>query len=31
LLQAVMPVEDDSPVPPDSVLREFVGGSVYEY
>ncbi len=31
LLQAVTPVEDDSPVPPDSVLREFIGGSVYEY
>lgn len=31
LLRAVTPVEDDSPVPPDSVLREFIGGSVYEY
>jgi uridine kinase len=31
LLQAVTPVDDDSPVPPDSVLREFIGGSVYEY
>ena len=31
LLQAVTPVEDDSPVPPDSVLREFIGGSIYEY
>ncbi|MEW5719844.1 MAG: ATP cone domain-containing protein [Chloroflexota bacterium] len=31
LLQAVTPVADDSPVPPDSVLREFIGGSVYEY
>lgn len=24
-------VQDDSPVPDDSVLREFIGGSVYEY
>jgi uridine kinase len=31
LLQAVTPVEDDSPVPRDSVLREFIGGSIYEY
>lgn len=31
LLQAVTPVEDDSPVPGDSVLREFIGGSIYEY
>lgn len=31
LLQAVAPVEDDSPVPGDSVLREFIGGSVYKY
>ncbi|MBM3128072.1 MAG: response regulator SirA [Chloroflexi bacterium] len=31
LLRAVTPVEDDAPVPPDSVLREFIGGSVYEY
>jgi uridine kinase len=31
LLDAVMPVEDDSPVPPDSLLREFIGGSCYEY
>lgn len=30
-LQAIEPVEDDSPVPPDSVLREFIGGSIYEY
>ncbi len=27
VLQAVEPVEDDSPVPSDSVLREFIGGS----
>jgi len=31
VLQAVEPVEDDSPVPPDSVLREFIGGSSYEH
>ena len=27
----VTPVEDDSAVPKDSVLREFIGGSVFEY
>jgi uridine kinase len=31
LLQAVEPVEDDSSIPPDSVLREFIGGSNLEY
>jgi uridine kinase len=31
VLQAVEAVEDDSPVPPDSVLREFIGGSIYQY
>ncbi len=31
LLQSVTPVEDDSAVPRDSVLREFIGGSVYKY
>jgi uridine kinase len=31
LLQTVTPVEDDSPIPPDSLLREFIGGSCYEY
>jgi uridine kinase len=31
LLQSVTPVDDDSPVPDDSVLREFIGGSCYEY
>ncbi|NOX64701.1 MAG: response regulator SirA [Chlorobi bacterium] len=31
VLQAVRPVEDDSAVPKDSVLREFIGGSVFEY
>ncbi len=31
LLSAVTVVEDESPIPPDSVLREFIGGSCYEY
>jgi uridine kinase len=31
LLEVVLPVEDDSPIPKDSVLREFIGGSSYEY
>ena len=31
LLQSVTPVDDDAPVPDDSVLREFIGGSCYEY
>ena len=31
ILQAVEPVEDDSPVPSDSILREFIGGSSLEY
>jgi len=31
LLQSVTPVEDDSAIPPDSLLREFIGGSCYEY
>jgi uridine kinase len=31
ILEAVEPVEDDSPVPPDSVLREFIGGSSLSY
>jgi uridine kinase len=31
LLQAVTPVEDDSAIPPDSLLREFIGGSCYKY
>lgn len=31
LLEAVTPVEDESPIPPDSLLREFIGGSCYEY
>ena len=31
LLEAVTPVEDESAIPPDSLLREFIGGSCYEY
>lgn len=31
LLQAVTPMEDDSVIPLDSLLREFIGGSCYEY
>ena len=31
LLQTITPVEDDSPIPPTSHLREFIGGSCYEY
>lgn len=31
VLDSVLPVEDDSCVPPDSVLREFIGGSCYDY
>jgi uridine kinase len=31
LLEAVDEVADDSCVPPDSLLREFIGGSTYEY
>jgi uridine kinase len=31
LLRAIAPVEDDSAIPPDSLLREFIGGSCYEY
>lgn len=31
LLQAITVVEDDSPIPPDSLLREFIGGSCYDY
>jgi uridine kinase len=29
LLQAIIPVEDDSPIPPTSHVREFIGGSIY--
>ena len=31
MLEAISPVADDSPVPTDSVLREFIGGSSLEY
>jgi len=31
LLSSITPVEDDSPVPNDSVLREFIGGSCLKY
>ncbi|MBL7162109.1 MAG: response regulator SirA [Anaerolineales bacterium] len=31
VLAEVTPVEDDTPVPQDSVLREFIGGSCYAY
>ena len=31
LLQSITAIEDDSPIPPDSLLREFIGGSCYEY
>lgn len=31
VLKSVLPVADDSSIPADSVLREFIGGSCYEY
>ncbi len=31
VLSSVTPVADDSPVPKDSVLREFIGGSILKY
>jgi uridine kinase len=31
ILEAVEPVEDESPIPADSVLREFIGGSSLKY
>jgi len=31
LLEGVTPVTDESAIPPDSLLREFIGGSTYEY
>jgi uridine kinase len=31
LLRHTIPVEDESPIPPDSLLREFIGGSCYDY
>jgi len=30
-LEAITPMGDDSPVPTDSVLREFIGGSSLKY
>jgi hypothetical protein len=29
ILHQVVPVEDDSVVPADSLLREFIGGGIY--
>lgn len=31
LLEAVTPITDESPIPPDSLLREFIGESCYTY
>jgi uridine kinase len=31
VLQAVAPYEDENVIPRDSVLREFIGGSIYQY
>lgn len=31
LMQTLEPLEDDSVVPENSVIREFIGGSIYEY
>jgi uridine kinase len=31
LLQSIAPIEDDSPIPTDSILREFIGGSSLKY
>jgi len=31
LLASVTPVTDESPIPGDSLLREFIGGSIYSY
>ncbi|MFO7696939.1 MAG: ATP cone domain-containing protein [Anaerolineae bacterium] len=31
MLAAVTPVSDETPIPGDSLLREFIGGSVYAY
>ena len=31
LLNSLTPIEDDSAIPPSSLLREFIGGSCYEY
>jgi uridine kinase len=31
LLRQVNPVTDEGPIPADSILREFIGGSIYKY
>jgi uridine kinase len=31
LMQSLEPIKDDSIVPENSVIREFIGGSIYEY
>lgn len=31
ILDAIIEIKDDSPVPKDSVLREFIGGSIFKY
>lgn len=31
MLESILPVSDDSPIPQDSVLREFIGGSAFDY
>lgn len=31
LLRQVSPVVDETPIPVDSILREFIGGSIYDY
>jgi len=31
VLEAIEPMEDDSAIPGDSVLREFIGGSTINY
>lgn len=31
LMQALEPIEDDRIVPENSIIREFIGGSIYEY
>jgi len=31
VLKSVTPVSDDSPIPGDSVMREFIGGSTLDY
>lgn len=31
LMQSLAPIQDDSVVPENSVIREFIGGSIYEY